>query len=661
MTAALQNDPTAAKTILLAGNPNVGKSTLFNRLTGSRQRIANYPGVTVEKKTGAFHLQSGQSFEIIDLPGIYSLNAKTEDEKIAIDCINGQLEGVVKPEAVWVVGEACQLDRTLYLFLQIQKLFPKATLVLNMMDELNASGKSLDLKKLSQTLCAPVFGVTATTGEGVEDLTAGLQATQDFGTPKTWDLDSTEVFSKIDDIVKEVSGEASPTSQTNAPAKHALTEKLDRVFLNPILGPLFFFGIMAILFQALFTWSGPLMDLIDAGTGLLAETATAYLPGGWLQSLVVDGVIGGVGSVIIFVPQIAIAFLLIGILENSGYLSRGAFLIDRFMRLFGLEGRSFIPLLSSFACAVPGIMATRTIPNKKQRLITLLVAPLMTCSARLPVYTLLIATFVPATTVFGGFDAQGLTLFGLFLLGIVAILFMSLLFHKVFKFQAAPVTFVMELPRYRLPTLRNLYFYVSKKTFSFIKTAGTVIFVLSMVLWALAYFPHSDDIASKYETQITTAGDNAELVADLENQMAGEYLRESYMGRIGRALEPAFEPMGADWRMGIGLLTSFAAREVFVSTLGVVFNLGEADEESDSLRNILLNQKKPDGSALYDFKTALAVLVFFALAAQCISTLGVIRRETNSHKWAWFAFGYMSVLAYVCSVATYQGLKFFGI
>lgn len=661
MSAETQSQP-SAKTIVLAGHPNVGKSTLFNVLTGSSQKIANYPGVTVEKKIGTFVSKNGIKHTLIDLPGTYSLNAKTEDEKIAVDCITGHLADTPRPDVVLVVGEAYHLDRVLYLFKQIQNLHPQAVLVLNMMDELKTSNKDLDLKKLQSQLNAPVFGVTAKAGQGLDDILNHVDALPDLpknsqSSPKL--KDTTQLFAEIDALVKDVCTEK---TQHTSKTKHALSEKLDRFFLNPVLGPIAFLAIMALLFQSLFTWSGPLMDLIDGGMGLLAETATDLLPAGWLQSLVVDGVIGGVGSVIIFVPQIAIAFLLIGILENSGYLSRGAFLIDRLMRFFGLEGRSFIPLVSSSACAVPGILATRTIPNAKQRLITILVAPLMICSARLPVYTLLIATFVPASKVWGIFDLQGLTFMGLFFLGVVAVLFVSLLLNLFLKTTKSQTTFVMELPRYRLPSLKNLYLYVSKRTWAFIKTAGSVIFVLSLVLWALAYFPHSDRIAEKYDSQISaleqTGGTEEQMVA-LENQMAGEYLRDSFMGKIGLALEPAFKPMGADWRMGIGLLTSFAAREVFVSTLGIVFNLGETDEESESLRHILLNTRDANGALIYSFPTAIAVLVFFALAAQCISTLAVIKRETGSAKWAYFAFGYMSVLAYVSSVLTYQFLHVF--
>jgi len=659
------NSPISSLTILLAGQPNVGKSTLFNALTGSKQRIANYPGATVEKKIGEFIGVSGQILNLIDLPGTYSLNAKTEDEKIAVHCILGQQPDVPPADAVLVIGEAFHLDRSLFLFAQIRKLHPKAVLVLNMMDELKNSGKTIDIPKLAKILNAPVFGISAARGDGLSELRGFLDTLtpHKIENPQSQnssinDLETKKLFSDIDKTVAQVTTQQKKSGQIE---KHAITRKLDRVLLHPVLGPIFFILILSVLFQALFTGSAPLMDSIEAGIGVLADLVRNILPDGIVKSLIIDGVLGGVGSVLVFVPQIAVAFLLIGFLESSGYLSRGAFLVDRLMRAFGLEGRSFIPLISSFACAIPGILATRTIPNYKQRLITILVAPLMTCSARLPVYTLLIATFVPAEKVFGPFNKQGLTLLGLFLLGIVAMMIVSAILDRLLKSSGKTATFVMELPRYRLPQPKNLLLYIGTRVFSFIKTAGSVIFLLSLILWALAYFPHSSDISKKYDVQRQAlnaspldANTWSEDMLKIDNAESGEWLRESFMGKMGVALEPFFRPMGADWRMGVALISSFAAREVFVSTLGVVFNLGDADEESESLRAILQNAKNSDGTQTYSFATAMAVLVFFALAAQCTSTLAVIKRETNSLKWPLITFGYMSVLAYVAAVITFR-------
>ncbi len=641
-----------AKTLLLAGNPNVGKSTLFNVLTGARQRIGNYPGVTVEKKIGDFQTRTGTTFQIVDLPGTYSLNAKTEDERIAVQCIAGEQPEIGRPDLVLVVGEAYHLDRALFLFGQIRELNPHAVLVLNMIDELAKSDKSIDVAQLQKLLGAPVFAISATTG-------AGLAAFKDYfetlaiapAAPGVKPR-ALQTFADIDAVVSAV------VTRKAQKAKSTASQTLDRWFLHPVLGPIFFVVIMVALFQSLFSWSAPLMDGIEALIGILSGFAGDHLPDGIVKSVVVDGILGGVGSVVVFVPQIAVAFLLIGFLESSGYLSRGAFLIDRLMRVFGLEGRSFIPLVSSFACAVPGILATRTIPNPKQRLLTILVAPLMTCSARLPVYTLLIATFVPVKRVWGFLNLQGLVLLGLFCLGLVAALAVSFFFQKILKTKTTGASFVMELPRYRLPQWKNLYLYTGTKVLAFLKTAGTVIFFLSLVLWALAYFPHPQKIHDDYEAQritIQTQSENPEAdITALDSEEAGAYLRQSYMGRMGHALEPVFKPMGADWRMGIGLISSFAAREVFVSTLGIVFNLGDVGEDSESLHSILQNSKNADGTPTYTLATALAVLVFFALAAQCLSTLAVIKRETNSLKWAFVSFGYMSVLAYAAAVLTFQ-------
>lgn len=656
---------TTKKTIVLAGNPNVGKSTLFNHLTGARQKIANYPGVTVEKKIGTHITKNGENVDVIDLPGLYSLNAKSEDETIATQCILGQLKNTPKPDAVFVVIEALNLDRGLHLFKQIQIVHPQAVLILNMMDELKKVRATINTKKLAAYLNAPVIEASARSGFGLKEISEQIQNTKplpDEEKKKHLSLIQTGLpeqnFAEIDAILTHVFHK--PSSQSDR-----LTEKLDNFLLHPVLGPLFFLAVMYIVFQSLFTWAAPLMDLIDSGIGALSELISQQITIGWLQSLLTDGIIAGVGSVVIFVPQIAIAFLLIGFLEMSGYLARGAFLIDRLMRWVGLEGRSFIPLISSFACAIPGIMATRTIPNSRQRLITILIAPFMTCSARLPVYTLLIATFIPTTKFLGIFQAQGLTLFALFLLGIMAGLFISFLLNK-FLPQKTPTGFFLELPRYRLPRFKNLYYYVSFRTKAFLKTAGTIIFLLSLVLWALAYFPRSEKLTKKYQSQISTIEssqitnkEKASQIHTLENELAGEQLRYSFMGRFGKVIEPAIAPIGFDWKLGIGILTSFAAREVFVSTLGIVFNLGEADEESQSLMHILQNTKNKTGQPAYTIATALSLLVFFALAAQCMSTLAVIRRESNSWKWPVIVFGYMTILAYLGSFLTYHVTQIF--
>jgi len=652
-----------SKTVVLAGNPNVGKSTLFNQLTGRHQKIANYPGVTVEKNVGQLVTESGQNLNIIDLPGTYSLNTKTEDEAIAVDYIKGEKNGVKRPNAVVVVVEASKLKRALLLCLQIKRIHPHIILVVNMMDELEQFKMSLDVKKLSQLLDVPVVSMVAKDGKGVCELITEIEKVPLFAhnDPEETPAEHNHSVENIEDDYKTIDHIVQHCMKRSGTEKNDFSEKLDKVFLHGFFGPFLFLAVMFVLFEALFTWSGPLMDVIDGAFGTASETVAGLVTTPWLSSLLTDGIIAGVGSIVIFVPQIAIAFIFIGVLEMSGYLARGSFLIDRMMRFFGLEGRAFIPLISSFACAIPGIMGTRSMPNPRQRLITMLIAPLMTCAARLPVYILLIATFIPATKVFGFFNLQGLTMFGLFCAGVIGAMFMAYLFNKFLPKTAGVDSFLMELPRYRTPSLKVLTRYVSQKVWAFLKTAGTIIFFLSMILWTLAYFPRSESITQRYEAErlVVTQSEVAdaekeELIADIDSKESGELLRESYMGKMGRFIEPTLAPMGFDWKMGIGIIASFAAREVFVSTMGIVFNLGEADEESQSLREKILSAKKPDGSQAYTLATALSLMIFFAFAAQCISTIGVIKRETNSTKWAVFAFVYMTVLAYIASTIVYQ-------
>lgn len=655
------------KCVALAGNPNVGKSTLFNRLTGARQKIANYPGVTVEKKTGVFRAPNGEEVELIDLPGAYSLEAASEDEAVAASCLLGRMEDVALPDAVLVMIEAARLDRGLLLFRQIQRAHPQAILVLNMADELVQEGFVIDVKKLSDLVGAPVVSISARTGEGVaalETLIGNLETftsgTIPVAPPQNMILGGSEEFERIDAIVAAVLSKSSRR-------RDDFTERCDAILLHPIAGPLIFLIVIFAVFQALFTGSAPLMDFVERGIAFVSEKVCDSITTPWLKSLVGDGIFAGVGGVLVFVPQIAVAFILIGFLEMTGYLARGAFLMDRLMRSVGLEGRAFIPLISSFACAVPGVMSARTVPDSRQRLMTILIAPLMTCSARLPVYTLLIASFVPDARVLGVVNAQGLVLFALFVLGIAAAFFVSFLLDRFLPGRGRGGFFI-ELPKYRLPTMKNLYYYVSSRTGSFVKKAGTTIFLLSIVLWLCAYFPRDVKVAASYERQVQEVDalslDDAQkdaLLTKIANESAGEQLRGSFMGRLGRMMEPALVPMGFDWRLGVGLIASFAAREVFVSTMGVVFNLGEADENSQSLRQLLQTARNADGTPSYTLRTALSLLAFFALAAQCMSTLAVIARETNSRKWAVFVFVYMSVLAYAASTLTYQGLGWLGV
>lgn len=657
--------PQSQITLVLAGNPNVGKSTIFNILTGARQKVANYPGVTVEKKTGQIFLSNQKIVTVIDLPGTYSLNAESEDEMIATKIITGQLAGTKRPDLIMVIAEATKLDRGLYLLEQIRATHPHVMFVVNMLDELKPQGLKLDLEKLMTLLGVPVVGTTASRGHGIDQLKNTLDTIcTTLNDPDTQSAAPVTTQNTLNTLARHeqlVSQVMIKVAQKNS----SLSDQIDHFLLHKFMGPLIFFTVLFLLFQSLFSWATPITDLIDTVFGSLGELAGTHIQHRLLKSLVRDGILAGVGSVVVFVPQIALTFLFIGFLEMTGYLARGGFLVDRLMRLVGLEGQAFVPLISSFACAVPGILATRTLQNSKQRLITILIAPLMTCSARLPVYTLVISAFVPATAKIMGLPAQGMTLFLLFLLGIFMAMVVALV-AKTFGKKRHTAHFIMELPPYRLPTLKNIYYYVSFRTLTFLKTAGGIIFLLSLMLWALAYFPHSTSIGQKFEErqQIITTSDlpdeqkNIQLV-QLKQQLAGEYLRTSYMGKLGQFLEPAFAPMGFDWRITIGVLASFAAREVFVSTMGVVFNLGDVNETSQSLVKQLNQAKRSDGTSLYTLATALALLVFFALASQCISTLAVIRRETNSWRWPALVFTYMTILAYVSATITYQTTRWF--
>ncbi|MBU0506662.1 MAG: ferrous iron transporter B [bacterium] len=654
------------KTVVLAGNPNVGKSTLFNLLTGSKQKIANYPGVTVDRHVGTYRTTHGEQIEITDLPGTYSLNTKSEDEVIAAKYIQGNVEGLKRPDVVVVMIEASKLRRGLLLVTQIQKIHDNIILVLNMMDELAVFGMEIDVSLLAKELNLPVVPMVAKSGQGLGLLKKeidqrGIIIDEPLVRQQTgpWSEGVEEEYKHIDAIIARVVEERKRK-------KHDFSEKMDGVLLHPILGPIIFIAVIMFLFQALFTWSVPFMNVIEEAVSFVATQARAYIKPLWLASLLSDGIISGVGAVLVFVPQILIAFIFIGFLEMTGYLARGAFLIDRFMRLFGLEGRSFIPLISSFACAIPGILATRTIANPRQRLITILMTPFMTCSARLPVYTLLIACFIPANYVFGFLNLQALALFALFLAGILGAMVMASVMNRVLP-KKEKGAFFLELPRYRVPSVKALYYYVWTRVFVFLKTAGTIIFICSVVIWFSASFPYPQETADHFtqlKTNIATSTQSDEIKKDqlalLGLEEAGKRLEESLMGRLGKFIEPAIRPLGFDWKIGIGLLASFAAREVFVSTMGIVYKLGPADEQSETLRDKLRGALKTDGTPVYTIRTALALLAFFAFAAQCMSTLAVMRRETNSYKWPIFVFLIMTIFAYSMAFMVYQGMGFMG-
>jgi len=616
-----------AHRIALLGSPNSGKTTLFNALTGLRAKTGNYPGVTVDRRQGPAATPDGP-VEVIDLPGTYSLQAISEDEAVSVRVLRGQMEGETRPDGIVVVADATTLHRSLPLLAEAMQFGLPVCLALTMVDELKARGGEIDLFALRRKLGIPVFGVVGHKGIGVADLRDQL------GQPKSWEQprtppenDPQDRFAWADQVLAEA------TRAT--PHDSALTQRLDAVLLHPVGGLLVFLAFVALFFQSIFSWAAPAMDLMSGGVEALADWLGTWMPSGWLASLVVDGVVRGVGAVLVFLPQIALLFTLIFFFEACGYMARAAFLMDRLMGGVGLEGRCFIALLSSYACAVPGILATRTIPSPRDRLATILVAPLATCSARLPVYAVLIAAFVPDTPVLGPLNLQGLTLLGLYLLGAVS----ALVFAAIFKrgvLRGASLPFYLELPPYRFPSLKTVLLQVWQRVWMFLKRAGTVILAASVVLWLLLNFPRVE------------AADGLD-----EAERAQLQIEQSYAADIGRAIEPAIEPMGWDWRVGIGLVGSVAAREVIVSTMAQVYAY-EGDEEDAAGFAALLNRPDPaTGRPPLDLASALALLVFFVYALQCISTIAVIRREAGGWRHALFALGYQTGFAWLAAWLTY--------
>jgi ferrous iron transport protein B len=615
--------PTALR-LGLVGSPNSGKTTLFNALTGMRAKVGNYPGVTVERREGRTVLDR-RDVVVIDLPGTYSLNAISPDEVIVNRAIDGEIEDA--PTALVVVADACSLERSLLVVAQVLRHHLPACLVLTMTDELHARGGVLDIPHLERALGIPVIGVVGHKGLGMDRLRSLLAKPEQWSQPQIVPPESPEDRAAwADSVLASV--------LTRRPAAHRRTEAIDRVVLNPIGGTLLFIAVMVAFFQLIFAWATPLMDFIDAGVGALSGLIHQVLPSGFVADFLAEGVVAGVGSVVIFVPQIAFLFTMLYLLEDVGYMARAAFVIDRVMGRVGLEGRAFVSLLSSYACAVPGIMATRTIPSARHRLVTILVAPLMTCSARLPVYALLIGAFVPATSVWGLLGLQGLALLGLYLVGALsALLVASVLTRTLFRGESLP--FYMELPPYRRPGLRLLVGQVWGSVSAFLRRAGTIILAVSMVLWFFLNFP-------KVETP-----------AGLSESQAGRHaLEHSFAGRVGHAIEPLVAPLGFDWKISVGLVASLAAREVIVSTLSQVYAV--ADGET-SLRAAIRSDVDPaTGARVFAPATVASLLVFFVFALQCMSTLAIMRRETNSWRWPVFAFSYLLTLAYGASFVTYR-------
>jgi ferrous iron transport protein B len=754
--------------IALTGNPNCGKTTLFNALTGLRAKVGNYAGVTVERKEGKLTgIETKADIRVLDLPGTYSLSPNSLDEQVSRDVLLNRLPELPSPNLIVVVVDASNLQRNLYYATQVIELGHPTILALNMVDVAENNGHAINSIKLAELLGVPVLPIVASTGEGLPQLrekivamatashemkprlfcqlpglfrieATGLadllaktyqerqlqataeallllsnekalasstthypQAIQDAVTAARKRLDAANVdwrgapiewrYARVAEIQQAVTTELAPPGET-------FSDKADRIITHKVWGSLIFMAIMYTIFQCIFTFAEYPMTWLESGVSWAGGKIGDMIPPGDLHDLLVNGVVAGVGAVVVFLPQILMLFMFIGLLEDTGYMARAAFLMDRLMSKVGLHGKSFIPMLSSFACAIPGIMATRTIESPKDRLVTILVAPLMSCSARLPVYTLLIGACIPDRVLgnlnyelnlgftkfnfFGFLGLRGLTMLAMYLLGIVVALIMAWIFKKTLLKGETPML-IMELPPYKRPLLRVVLRHIWDRSKLFLTRAGTVILGISIVLWFLATYPKSSKLDAQFKTrrvEITNSfnavslptgtGGNSNQLAALEEQIdavnkeeSGEKLRHSFAGMMGRAIEPIIAPLGFDWKIGIGLVASFAAREVFVSTMSTVYNVGEFNDSEEGLQTLeqtLRAQERPDGSLVYTTLTGVTLMVFYVFAMQCVSTVAVVRRETNSWKWPVFQWFYMGVLAWGLAFITYHGGKLLG-
>lgn len=645
------------KKIALFGNPNTGKSSIFNRLTGLRQRVGNFPGVTVDKRSGYVNVEN-QEIEIIDFPGTYSIYPRSKDEEIVYNVISNKNDKNF-PDKVVVVVDSSNLERNLLFFSQIYDLGIPTALVLNMTDVAAKNGLEINLSYIEEAFpYAKIIRSNARIGTGINELkkwfVSDVESVQDFKpliAKEDFDaqvLDSESRFSAIKILLKKV-------VQT-VEKEESFTSKVDKWLIHPVWGYLFFFTILLLIFQMVFSLASYPMDWIDAGAANFASWLGNVLPEGIFTSLVVDGIIPGIGGVLVFIPQIGLLFTLLIILEETGYMARVVFITDKLMRPFGLNGKSVVPLLSSAACAIPGIMATRTIGSWQERLTTILVAPLISCSARLPVYTLLIALVIPDRTVLGFLNIQGLVLFGLYMLGIVSALIVAWVIKQFFKNKELSV-FLLEMPEYKTPRWKNVGIEVYEKVKIFVLDAGKIILAISIVLWALASFGPGNKMDELAKLVPLPVVQNEESMLEYNSKIASVKLENSYMGYLGKAIEPVISPLGYDWKMGISLLTSFAAREIFVGSLATIYSVHNADEHSELLIDKLRRQKFADGSPVYTLASGMSLLIFYVFAMQCMATLAVVKRETKSWKWPMLQLGYMGVLAYVGAFITYQILK----
>ena len=599
--------------VALVGPPNCGKSTLFNQLTGLRVKVANYPGVTVERRLGQARVDSSHDVQLIDLPGVYSLDGDSEDQRVTADVLNGRMADLRAPDAVLLILDSTNLSRSLSLAAPILALRLPTLVILNMVDDLRGRGGTVDAALLAEQLGVPVVLTAASKGEGVEDVKRFLGQTT-AARPVLIELPVLQDVPQCRKWAVRIGQQ----SGYRAPAPPMWTRRLDDVLLHPVAGPLIFLAVMLLVFQGIFTWAQPLMDSFENVISGAGRWVQAHMAESLLRSFLVDGLLSGVGAVVVFLPQILILFFFVGLLEDSGYLARAALIADRTMSKVGLQGKSFIPLLSSYACAVPAIMATRTIENPRDRIATILIAPFMTCSARLPIYTLIITAFVPERPLFGPIGTRVGVMMGLYALGFLAAMITAkLLKSTVLKSRGS--TFILEMPPYRWPTLRTVLIRLYDRAMAFLKRAGTIILLASLCLWVLLALP-------------------------LENGKLPP-VEHSIAGQIGHAVEPLIRPLGFNWKIGVGLLTSLAAREMIVSTLGTIYGL-DPDPNSGGLQQAIMRDLSPAGGV--------ALVIFFVFAMLCASTSAVVRRETGSWKWPIIQFVYMWAIAYLAAFAAFN-------
>ncbi|MFC6097513.1 ferrous iron transport protein B [Flavobacterium qiangtangense] len=694
--------------VALIGNPNVGKTSVFNQLTGLKQQVGNYPGITVEKKIGFCKLNGNTKATILDLPGTYSLNASSIDENVVIELLLNRNDPNF-PDVAVVVTEVENLKRNLLLFTQIKDLEIPTILAINMSDRMAYKGISLDIAYLEKELKTKIALISSRKNLGIDNLKELIANHQELSTEPCLNASSIdpEYFDRLrkafpkellyklwlvitqdvnfgnlqrNEIEEKSFAKSSPELKkmqqketikryqfindvlkigytVDVSKAKGIRAKLDKILMHKVFGYLIFFGILMLIFQSVFSWSSIPMDFIDESFAKLSSWAKTAMPEGTLTDLISEGIIPGIGGVVIFIPQIAFLFLFISVLEESGYMSRVVFLMDKIMRRFGLSGKSVVPLISGTACAIPAIMAARNIENWKERLITILVTPFTTCSARLPVFAILIALVIPEEKVLGFINLQGLTLMILYLLGFGMAVFSAYILNKILKVKNKSY-FVVEMPNYRMPLFKNVAINVIEKTKAFVFGAGKIILALSIILWFLGSHGPGNDF--KNAEQIVTEMPQNMGIPDevLQDEIASYQLENSYIGIIGKGIEPVIRPLGYDWKIGIAVVTSFAAREVFVGTLATIYNVGSHSEEEVTIKNRMEAEVDPvTGKKIFNFATGISLLLFYSFAMQCISTLAITKKETNSWKWPMLQLGFMSVFAYVVSLIAYQVLK----